>query len=224
MENEMRGLNMAVKMVMGLMLATLASAAVAQEGIAPNGQYTSLGVSLFRTKYANEVCLGSECHQGVGGLAFHLSYQALPNLILGLNSASGRSSMSGSEIKESQGGLLVGFVMGVGDYFDIGGVLSPVNKKTEQCQGAVCVNTEESGTNVGLFGKWWMNNEKTFNLGMQLDSYAYKNGSRYSSAALSVAYLLDGHHELSATGERLKDYATGDEVSSSFSLGYQYHF
>lgn len=201
------------------------STALAQEGFTPNGNYSSVGFSLLRTKYANDVCIPlGDCHQGVGGLGLHVSYQAMPNLIVGLNNAAGQSTESVSTYKDSQGGLFVGFVLSVGDYFDVGGLVSPLTKKTESCLGNLCLSAEDTGTEVGLFGKWWVNDEKTINIGMNLDSYSYsKNTTKYTSSALSLAYLLAGHHELSITGARLKD-ANGTDVSSSSSLGYNYHF
>lgn len=217
--------NLLVKMVTPLVLAVFVSPAFAQEGFAPNGDYSLAGFSLNRTKYANDICVPlGDCHQGNGGLGLHVSYQIIPNLLVGLNSASGQSTGNTSTLKESQGGLFIGFVMGVGDYFDVGGLLSPVTKKSEACLGSLCLNSEDTGTEVGLFGKWWLNDEKTFNIGMNLDSYAYsKDTTKYSSSALSLAYLLAGHHELSVTGARLRDSA-GTDVNSTFSLGYNYHF
>jgi len=217
--------NMLTKLMSILVLALLAGSALAQEGYAPNGDYSLLGFSLIRTKYANDVCVPlGDCHQGESGLGLHASYQIIPNLMVGLNSAAGQSSGNTSTLKQSQGGLFVGFVMGVGDYFDIGGLLSPLSKKSESCLGSLCTTSEDTGTEVGLFGKWWINEEKTFNIGMNLDSYAYSNNTtRYSSSALSMAYMLGGHHELSLTGARLKD-STAADVNSTFSLGYNYHF
>jgi len=214
-----------VKMLAAMALGVVAVSATAQEGFAPNGNYSSVGFSLFRTKYANDVCIPfGDCHSGYGGLGLNVSYQFIPNLIVGLNTAAGQSTGNTSTLKESQGGLFVGFVLGIGDYFDVGGLLSPITKKSESCLGSLCVNAEDTGTQVGLFGKWWLNQDKTFNIGMNLDSYAYsKSTSKYSSSALSLAYLIAGRHELSVTGSRLKDSSATD-VSSTFSLGYNYHF
>ena len=203
-----RFLNILAALVMGMSAAS----AVAQEGLSPNGNYSLIGLSLSRIHYANEKCYYSECRQGYGGLGVNLSYQLIPNMIIGFDNMRWQSSMTTTTIKESQGGLFVGFVMGVGSTLDIGGVISPVRKKTDSCLGNICTNYEDTGTNVGFFGKWWLNDDKTFNVGLNLDSYFYSssntnsnNETKYSSSALSVSYTLADHHEFSLTGARLKE-------------------
>jgi hypothetical protein len=220
-----------IKFFAAIVLVSNATVAMAQEGMAPNGNYSSIGLSLSRTKYADAKCPYVECHDGYGSFGLNVSYQAIPNLIVGLDSDWGQSNGNTSTLKESLGGLYVGFVMGVGSSFDIGGMLRPVTKQYASCVGSLCVSNEESGTNVGVFGKWWVNDTKTFNIGLNLDSYRYANGStnpngatQYSSSALSVSYLLAGHHEFSLAGARTRDSALGSDVNTSSNLTYNYHF
>lgn len=222
---------MLLKTLVAICLLPGIAPAMAQEGIQPNGQYSSIGVSLSRTNYATDKCILGECHQGYGGLGINLAYQVIPNMIIGLRSTAGQSSGPNTSIKESQGGLYIGFVMGAGEYWDIGGIISPVTKRFESCLGTLCVTAEEAGTNAEFFAKWWLNNEKTFNLGFNVNSYTYANGTtnpnaatKYSSSALSVAYLIGGHHELSLSGTRLRDTASATEVSTTSSLAYTYRF
>lgn len=213
-----------VRIMVAIALGLSASSALAQEGLVPHGNYSSIGLSLSRTQYAVQKCVLLECHQGYGGLGFKVSYQLIPNMIIGLHTEGGQSSGTTTTIKESQGGVYVGFVVGVGSSFDIGGLYSPVNKKYETCLGSLCGTSQDSGNNVGLFGKWWLNDSKTFNLGLNLDSYAYSTDTKkYSSSALSVSYTLADHHEFSLTGARLKE-TSGNDVNSSSSLSYNYHF
>jgi hypothetical protein len=222
---------MFLKMVAAACLLPGIASVMAQEGIQPNGHYSSVGVALFRTNYANEKCILGECHQGYGGLGINLAYQPIPNMIIGLRTMGGQSSGPNTTIKESQGGVYIGFVMGVGEYWDIGGIISPVSKRYESCLGNLCGTSEDTGTNAEFFAKWWLNDEKTFNLGLNINSYTYANGNtnpnaatKYSSSALSVAYLMDGHHELSLSGTRLRDSALATEVSTTSSLAYTYRF
>ncbi len=207
------------------------STTMAQEGIQPNGRYSSVGAALFRTNYATDKCILGECHQGYGGLGINLAYQVIPNMIIGFRSMAGQSSGPNTTIRESQGGLYLGFVMGVGEYWDIGGIVSPLTKRYENCLGTLCATVEESGSNAEFFAKWWLDEAKTFNLGFNVNSYTYANGTtnpnlatKYTSSALSVAYLMGGHHELSLSGTRLRDTASSNEVSATSSLAYTYRF
>jgi len=224
--------NKGKKLFLVLVTVLIVSSAIAQEGITPNGMYSLVGVSLNRVNYANNKCdlLTTECHSGYGGFGLNLSYQAIPNLIVGLRTMGGQDRMTNTTIRESQGGVYIGFVMGVGDDLDIGGLISPISKHVESCLGSLCGSADESGNNVEFFGKWWLNNDKTFHLGLTLDSYAYANGTtnpggetRYHSTGLSMGYLIGGHHELSWHGSRLKD-VNGNDASTTGSLDYNYHF
>ena len=213
-----------VKFLAVIALVLSASIAMAQEGLVPNGNYSSIGLSLSRTTYANVKCPYIECHEGYGALGLNVSYQLIPNMIIGLQNSAGQSNGSNTTIKESQGGLYVGFVVGVGSSFDIGGLVSRVTKKYETCLGNLCSASEDRGNDVGVFGKWWLNDSKTFNLGLNLDSYAYStDATRYSSSALSVSYTLANHHEFSLSGARLKN-TSGTDVNTSSSMSYNYHF
>lgn len=216
--------------IIGLLLASGIGAAFAQEGIEPNGKYSAVGIALGRTNYAADKCILGECHSGYGTLGINLAYQVIPNMIIGLRSQGGQDSLTNTTIKESQGGIYIGFVMGVGDALDIGGIINPVTKRIESCVGTLCGTAEEAGTNVEFFGKWWVNDDKTLHLGLYLDSYSYANGTtnpnsatRYSSTSLSIGYLLADHHEISWKGGRLKD-ENGNDVSATGSLAYSYLF
>jgi hypothetical protein len=220
----------AINLLAGLVLALGAGSAPAQEGIAPNGSYSSIGLSLNRVNYASNKCLLGECHTGYGAFGINLSYQVIPNMIIGLRTMGGQDSLANTTIKESQGGVYFGFVMGVGETLDIGGLISPLSKHLETCLGSLCGTADDTGNNVEFFGKWWLNDDRTFHLGLTLDNYAYANGStnpnsatRYHSTGLSAGYLLGGHHELSLSGSRLKD-ADGNDVSSTGGIGYNYLF
>lgn len=219
-----------LKILAALVLGAGVTSAMAQTGLEPNGSYSSIGLSLSRTNYASPKCPFFECHEGYGGIGINLSYQVIPNMIIGLRTTGGQSSGNLTTIKESQGGVYIGFVMGV-NAFDFGGLLSPVTKRLETCLGSLCGTTEEAGSNVELFGKWWVDDARTFNIGLTLDSYHYANGNtnpngatKYSSTALSFAYLIAGHHELSISGSRLRDTAAGTEVSTTSNLAYAYRF
>jgi hypothetical protein len=231
-------LNIIAKAGMALVVATLSFPVLAEPEVAgtsdsaikPNGKYSLVGVTLGRTNYATDKCILGECHPGYGTFGFNVSYQLIPNMIIGLRSQGGLDSMKNTSIRESQGGVYLGFVMGVGDSLDIGGLINPLNKHYESCLGSLCSTADESGNNVEFFGKWWINEDKTFHLGLTLDNYAYANGSTnpngatsYHSTGLSAGYLLGGHHEFSLSGSRLKD-VNGNDVSATGNIGYNYHF
>lgn len=222
--------NYLIQFITTLLLASGISTAFAQEGIAPNGSYSAIGASLVRTNYAADKCILGECRSGIGGMGINLAWQALPNMIIGLRSQSGQDSMTNTTLKESQGGVYIGFVMGVGDVLDIGGIINPVTKRIESCVGTLCATTEEAGNNVEFFGKWWINDDKSLHLGLYLDSYAYANGTtnpnsatRYHATSLEIGYLINGHHEISYKAGRLKD-VNGNDVSATGALAYSYLF
>lgn len=213
-----------------LLALALASLTAAAEGLAPNGKYSLVGVTLGRTNYTTDKCILGECHPGYGQFGLNVSYQLIPNMIIGLRSQGGQDSMTNTTIKESQGGVYFGFVMGVGESLDIGGLINPLNKHLESCLGSLCGSADETGNNVEFFGKWWLNTDKTFHLGLTLDNYAYANGTtnpnggtRFHSTGLSAGYLLGGHHELSLSSSRLRD-VNGNDINTSGNIGYNYHF
>ncbi len=234
-------MNILNKIISGCFFLLLAQASIAihaeesgatgsESTIKPNGKYSLVGVTLGRTNFAADKCTYGECHPGYGQIGLNVSYQLIPNMIIGLRTQSGADNMKNTTIKESQGGLYLGFVMGVGESLDIGGLINPLSKHYESCLGSLCSTADDTGNNVEFFGKWWLNTEKTFHLGLTLDSYAYANGNtnpngatNYHSTGLSAGYLLGGHHELSLSGSRLKD-VNGNDVSTSGNIGYNYHF
>lgn len=211
-----------VPVLAGVCLLLFMPTAMVRDNYEPFGNYSSVGFSLFRTTYANSGCV-SDCHEVYGGSSLNLSYQLILNMVVGLKSMSGQSQDNVSTVKSLRAGLFVGLVMGVGSAFDIGGLLSPVSARSETCLGALCTNSEESGTNVGLMGKWWIVEANTFNLGLNFDSYSYtKSSTKYSSSALLFSYL-PYHHELYLMVSKMKD-STGTDFSSTINFGYNYQF
>ena len=64
----------------------------------PNDNYSTLVLSFKNSNFAEPICVGQECHEGVSGPAAVFSHQFVPNLALGLTGSYLQSTASESRI------------------------------------------------------------------------------------------------------------------------------
>lgn len=192
----------------------------------PNGNYTYAGVSVNSTTFATPVCVGTECHKGLGGLGLDVSYQIIPNIAILLNSGASQSTGNQYTLKSSGGGLFVALIAGVGSVADVAVILGSISSTSQICTTSsnVCSSYSDTGTDVGLYGKLWLNEDKNFNVGLGFENYSYsKSTTKYTTAVFSLAAIPADNHEFDLSVSNTND-SNGKAVSSGVSLGYKYLF
>jgi hypothetical protein len=207
-----------IELLLVIVSSLYLSSAMARGSIEPIGDYTSVGGKLYKTTYTNAN------PSDYNGLGVNVSYQLIPNLMVGIHAESAQNSSNNTTYRVSENGVFLGFVMGVGTSVDLGLVLSPISSTNEVCSGGLCASGSDTGSDNELFGKWWLGQAKNFSLGLHLNKYTYsKTSTTYNSAGLSFAYFVGKKHEWSFKGSRLRD-SNDNDISTTSSFGYNYHF
>lgn len=202
------------------------SSALALENGEPNGNYSAIGISIIKSTFETPLCVGNECHTGLGGVGLNLSYQIIPNIVVGLTSGSASSEGNTSTLTSTGGGLYVGFVAGLGSAVDVGAAIGSLSSTSKICltSSSVCNEVSDSGTDFGLFGKVWLDQKKIVNIGISYDNYSYSNSNKkYSSVGLSLAIIPAENHEFDLSTSSTKD-SQSNAVSTGVMLGYKYLF
>lgn len=192
----------------------------------PNGNYSYAEISLGKSTFANPICIGTECHTGLGGLGLDVAYQVIPNIAISLNSGASQSTGSQYTLKSSGGGLYIAFIAGIGSALDVAAILGSLSSTTQVCTTSsnVCSSASDTGSDFGLYGKLWLNESKNINVGLGFENYSYsKSTTKYTTAVLSMSAIPADNHEFDFTVSNTKD-SNGQAVSSAVSLGYKYLF
>jgi hypothetical protein len=190
----------------------------------PNDNYSSLVLSYQSSKFADPVCIGNECHEGVSGPVVVFAQQIIPNLALGLSGSYLQSSGSSSSIKSSHGSAFVQGIAGLGSRVDVGASIAALRTRLELCASnpGVCASSSDTGTDVGIFGKVFLNDRKSLSVALGYNTVSFQNAAHDQSViALSVVTILAKYHRLAVSVDRVRD-ASGDPVSGGLGLGYSY--
>ena len=128
MKTKIRLVELLAIIAMGLQISPVMAKG---SSIEPIGDYTSVGGKLYKTTYANA---NPSVYNGLG---LNVSYQLIPNVMVGLHAESAQNSSNNITYKVSESGVFLGFVMGVGTSVDLGLVLSPISSTNEVCSGEI---------------------------------------------------------------------------------------
>jgi len=189
----------------------------------PNDNYSSLVLSYQNTSFSNPVCVGNDCHTGVSGPAAVFSRQLMPNLALGLSGSYLQSSGTSSTLTSSNGSVFAALIAGVGRRVDVGTSVAALISTTRLCSlnPDNCTSTQDTGTDIGVFGKVFLNDDKSLSLALSYDAISYQNVPDQSVIVLSLVTVLAKHHRLALTADRTRD-ASGNSISGGYGLGYSY--
>lgn len=189
----------------------------------PNDNYSSLVLSYQSTTFANPVCVGNDCHTGLSGPAAVYSRQIMPNLALGLSGSYLQSSGNSSTLKSTGGSVFAKVIAGISRNVDVGASLAALFSTTERCSinPDTCTSIRDTGTDVGVFGKVFLNDSKSLSLALSYDSIAYQKAPNQSVVVLSLVSVLAKHHRLALSVDRVRD-SGGNAISGGYGLGYTY--
>jgi len=194
----------------------------ARAGYEPNDNYSSLIIAYQSTTFANPVCIGTECHDGVGGPAVVYTRQLfVPNFALGASGSYLTSTGNTSSIKSTSGSVFVEGLAGLGKRVDVGGILATLGNTLELCSSTACNTTPDKGTDVAVFGKVFLNDIRSITVGLRYDYIAYQKASNQSIITLSLVTILAQHHKLALSVDRVRD-VDGNAVSGGVGFGYSY--
>lgn len=208
--------------ILGLALCVLgASSALAK--YEPNDNYSSLILSYQSSTFAAPVCIGVECHVGLSGPAVVYARQLIPNFALGVAGTYLTSTGNTSGIKSSAGSVFVQGIAGLGKRFDVGGSVATLTTTLELCSTnpALCTSATDRGTDVGVFGKVFLNDERSVTVGLAYNYIAYQKTSNLSIVTLSLVTIIAQHHRLALSVDRVRD-ANSNAVSGGYGFGYSY--
>lgn len=189
----------------------------------PNDNYSSLVLSYRSTTFANPVCVGNDCHTGLSGPAAVYSQQIMPNLALGLSGSYLQSGGNSSTLKSTGGSVFAEVIAGIGRDVDVGASLAALVSTTELCSvnPDSCTSTQDTGTDVGVFGKLFLNDSKSLSLALSYDSIVYQKAPNQSVVVLSLVTVLAKHHRLALSFDRVRD-SGGNAISGGYGFGYTY--
>ena len=189
----------------------------------PNDNYSSLVLSYQSSAFANPVCINNECHKGVSGPAGVFSYQIVPNIALGLSGSYLQSSGNVSEIVATTGSVFVRGIAGVGRSVDIGASLAALRTNLELCSSnpASCSSSADKGTNIGVFGKYFLNDIRSMSVGLSYNYIAFQESPNQSIVTLSLVTILAKHHRLAFSVDKILN-SNGTSVSGGYGFGYSY--
>lgn len=218
-----------IKNILYLFLITMLSVLGISNAYAeyePNDNYSSFVLSYQSSNFANPICLGTtviECHGGVSGPAAVYARQIIPNLALGVSGSYLQSTGNTSSIKASNFSVFMQGIIGLGSRVDVGAIVAALNSKIELCSTNpdVCNATSDNGTDVGIFGKVFLNDAKSVNLGLSYDSVVYQKSEKQSVVALSLVSILAKRHRIALSVDKTLD-SSGQVISGGYGFGYSY--
>jgi hypothetical protein len=190
---------------------------------APNDNYSSLVLSYRSTSFANPVCIGNDCHTGVSGPAAVFARQLIPNLALGLSGSYLTSSGTSSTLTSTGVSVFAEAIAGIGRRVDVGAVVALLSSSMELCarNPDSCISSHDTGTDLGVFGKVFLNDIRSVSLGLSYDSIAYQKSATQSVVVLSLVTVLEKHHRLTFSADKTLD-SGGNPISGGFGFGYSY--
>ena len=192
----------------------------------PNDNYSSLVLSYQSSKFAEPICIGTisqECHTGVAGPAAVYARQVIPNLALGLAGSYLQSSGNTSSIKSTNGSVFVQGIAGLGARVDLGVSVAALRTNLERClfNPAGCASSSDSGTDVGVFGKVFMNDMRSLSVRLGYNYIALQKAANQSIVALSLVTILARQHRLAFSVDKTLD-SSGKSISGGFGFGYSF--
>ena len=211
------------QLLLGMSLGVLAITSV-QAAYEPNDNYSSLILAYQSTTFSTPVCIGAECHDGVGGLAVVYTRQLfVPQFALGASGSYLTSTGSTSSIKSTNASVFAEGIAGLGKRVDVGLIVAALSTSLELCTTtpSVCNSTPDRGTDVAVFGKVFLNDIRSVTVGLRYDHIAYEKASNQSIITLSLVTILAKHHKLAFSVDRVRD-GNGNAVSGGYGFGYSY--
>jgi len=211
-----------LQVILGIALCTLGiSGALAD--YEPNDSYSTLILSYQSSTFATPVCIGIECHEGLSGPAVVYARQLIPNLALGLSGSYLQSVGSSSSIKSTTGSVFVQGIAGLGRRVDIGASVAALSTTLELCASnpSVCASTPDRGTDIGVFGKVFLNDMRSVTAGLGFNYIAMQKSSNLSIVTLSLVTILAKHHRLALSVDRVRESDT-NSMSGGYGFGYSY--
>lgn len=212
----------AFQLILGTTLAVfgMANALAAYE---PNDNYSSLVLSYQSSRFSEPICIGGVCHEGVSGPSLVFAHQVIPNLALGLAGSYLQSSASASSINSSYGSVFAQGIVGLGSQVDVGASVAILRTTLELCvtNPSACASTNDSGTDLGVFGKVFLDRMRSVSVGMSFNRVIYDKSASQSIVALSVVTVLARRHRLAFSVDKSID-ASGNAVSGGYGFGYSY--
>lgn len=189
----------------------------------PNDNYSMFVLSYQRSRFADPACIGAECHDGVAGPAALFARQIMPNLALGLSGSYMQSSGNTSSVNSTYGSVFVQGIAGLGSSVDVGASVAALTTTLELCASSpgACASSSDSGTNIGVFGKVFLNDVKSLSVTLGYNVLDFQKASDQSIVALSLVAVLAKHHRLAFSVDRSLD-ASGNAVSGGYGFGYSY--
>lgn len=210
------------RLILGSALGLLGMAN-AQADYEPNDNYSTFVLSYQQSNFADPVCIGAECHEGVSGPAAVFSRQIMPNLALGLSGSYLQSNGSISSIKSTNGSVFVLGIAGLNSRVDVGASLAALGTNLELCatSPSACTSSSDTGSGLGIFGKVFLNQAKSLSTTLSYDSINFDKAPNKAIVALSLVAVLARRHRLALSFDKTLD-ASGRPVSGGYGLGYSY--
>jgi len=189
----------------------------------PNDNYSSLVLSYRSTTFADPVCIGNDCHTGVSGPAAVFAQQVVPNLALGVSGSYLTSSGTSSKLTSTGASAFAEVIAGIGRRVDVGAVVAALVSNFELCSSNPdsCTSSNDTGTDLGVFGKVFVNDTRSVSVGLSYDSIAYQKSAPQSVVVLSLVTVLAKHHRFTLSADKTLD-SGGNPVSGGFGFGYSY--
>jgi len=214
-----------VHLILGITFCTFGASSVFAE-YEPNYDYSSLVLSYRNTKFADPVCIGFidiECHTGLSGPAIDFTRQIIPNLALGVAGSYLQSIGNISSIKATNGAAYAQAIAGLGRRVDIGVSVAALISNTELCsaEAGICSTSNDTGTDLGVFTKVFLNYARTVSVGLSYNSVFFQKSGNQSIVGLSLDTILARHHRLAFASYRTLD-TSGHLISGGYGFGYSY--
>lgn len=190
----------------------------------PNDNYSSLILAYQSSAFSSPVCIGAECHEGVGGLAVVYTRQLfVPHFALGASGSYLTSTGNTSSIKSSNGSVFMEGIAGLGKRVDVGAILAALSTTLERCSTTPsgCNSTPDRGTDVAIFGKVFLDDIRSVTVGLRYDYITYQKASTQTIITLSLVTIIAQHHKLAFSVDRVRD-SNGSAVSGGYGFGYSY--
>ena len=207
-------------------LGTLLAAFIGTNALAeyePNNNYSSLVLAYQSTNFATPVCIGSECHDGLAGPSIVYAQQIISNLALGISGSYLQSSGNTSSITSTNISPFVEVIAGLGNKVDVGSSVAVLNTNFKLCSTNpdTCSSTSDTGSDLGVFGKVFLNDAKSINVGLSYNVINFQKSSGQSIVGLSLVVILAKQHRLDFSVDRVRD-SSGNAISGGFGFGYSF--
>ena len=189
----------------------------------PNDNYSSLILGYQSSTFANKICIGSDCHEGVGGPSLTFARQVIPNLALGFSGAYLQSTGNSTSIQATNGSLFLQGIVGLGRQVDLGASVAALSTNLQLCSTTpdVCTSTRDTGSDLGVFGKVFLNDKKSLSVGLSYNTIRFQKTSNQSVIGLSFVAIVAQHHRFDLSLDRVRD-ADGNAVSGGSTFGYSF--